>query len=60
MDHVNVQLILATDFNRSLDGDGNFNWRMVFPFDYMPIEKKLVVKRKVHCTSTFNLPKRIL
>lgn len=33
---------------RSLDGDGNFNWRMVFPFDYMPIEKKLVVKRKEH------------
>ncbi|KAL9983681.1 hypothetical protein ACROYT_G005897 [Oculina patagonica] len=33
---------------RSLDGDGNFNWRMVFPFDYLPIEKKLVVKRKEH------------
>ncbi|XP_022792926.1 myoferlin-like isoform X1 [Stylophora pistillata] len=33
---------------RSLDGDGNFNWRMVFPFDYLPIEKKLVVKKKEH------------
>lgn len=33
---------------RSLDGDGNFNWRMVFPFDYLPIEKKVVVKKKEH------------
>lgn len=30
-----------------MDGDGNFNWRMVFPFDYMPIEKKIVVRKKV-------------
>lgn len=33
---------------RSMDGDGNFNWRMVFPFDYMPIEKKVVVRKKEH------------
>lgn len=33
---------------RSMDGDGNFNWRMVFPFDYMPIEKKIVVRKKEH------------
>ena len=32
---------------RSLDGSGNFNWRMVFPFEFLPIEKKVVVKRKV-------------
>ena len=38
---------LGNCFARSLDGDGNFNWRMVFPFDFMPIEKKVVVRRKV-------------
>jgi hypothetical protein len=32
---------------RSLDGEGNFNWRFVFPFDYLPAEESLVVKRKV-------------
>lgn len=32
---------------RSLDGEGNFNWRFVFPFAYLPAEESLVVKRKV-------------
>ena len=31
---------------RSLTGEGNFNWRFVLPFEYMPAEKKMVVKRK--------------
>ena len=31
-----------------MDGEGNFNWRFVFPFSYIPAEKKLVVKEKVH------------
>ncbi|KAK3726944.1 hypothetical protein QZH41_014790, partial [Actinostola sp. cb2023] len=31
---------------RSLDGDGNFNWRMCFPLMIMPIEKKLVISKK--------------
>lgn len=31
---------------RSMDGDANFNWRWVFPFDYLPQEKVLVVKKK--------------
>ncbi|KAL9983693.1 hypothetical protein ACROYT_G005909 [Oculina patagonica] len=26
---------------RSMDGEGNFNWRFVFPFSYIPAEKKL-------------------
>lgn len=34
-------------FSRSMDGEGNFNWRFVFPFSYIPAEKKLVVKEKV-------------
>lgn len=33
---------------RSLDGDGNFNWRMVFPFDYQIAEQNLIVKKKEH------------
>ena len=30
-----------------MDGEGNFNWRFVFPFCYIPAEKKLVIKEKV-------------
>ncbi|KAF6040575.1 hypothetical protein EB796_001115 [Bugula neritina] len=33
---------------RSLDGDGNFNWRFVFPFEYLPAEQVLVDKKKEH------------
>lgn len=32
---------------RSLDGDGNFNWRYVFGFDYLPAEQLCLVSRKV-------------
>ena len=32
---------------RSLDGDGNFNWRFTFGFDYLPAEQLCVVSRKV-------------
>ncbi|XP_063069858.1 fer-1-like protein 6 isoform X2 [Engraulis encrasicolus] len=30
----------------SLTGEGNFNWRFVFPFSYMPAEKLLVVRKR--------------
>ncbi|CAB3993921.1 myoferlin-like isoform X2 [Paramuricea clavata] len=33
---------------RSLNGEGMFNWRMIFPFEYMDAEKLLLVKRKDH------------
>ncbi|XP_068597029.1 myoferlin [Brachionichthys hirsutus] len=33
---------------RSLDGDGNFNWRLIFGFDYLPAEQLCVVSRKEH------------
>jgi len=36
---------------RSLDGTGNFNWRMVFPFDYLPQERLLHVEKKEHLWS---------
>lgn len=32
---------------RSLDGDGNFNWRFVFGFDYLPTEQLCHVSKKV-------------
>ena len=31
---------------RSLTGDGNFNWRFLFDFEYLRAEDKLVIKRK--------------
>lgn len=39
---------------RSLDGDGNFNWRYVFGFDYLPAEQLCLVSKKV-CTLLYNV-----
>ena len=40
--------VQKTDIHyRSLNGEGNFNWRKVFPFLYMPAEKVMIVKEKV-------------
>ncbi|EEC19061.1 conserved hypothetical protein [Ixodes scapularis] len=37
----------CTDIHyRSLTGEGNFNWRFLFPFDYLPAEEKIVISRK--------------
>jgi len=36
----------------SLTGEGNFNWRFVFQFDYLVAEERIVVKKK---TSIFDL-----
>ncbi|EDO28302.1 predicted protein, partial [Nematostella vectensis] len=36
---------------RSLDGTGNFNWRFIFPFSYVPAEKIVVMKKKRHIWS---------
>lgn len=33
---------------RSMDGDGYFNWRFVFEFDYLPAEQLMVSKKKDH------------
>ncbi|XP_014864338.1 PREDICTED: fer-1-like protein 6 isoform X2 [Poecilia mexicana] len=35
----------------SLTGEGNFNWRFVFPFSYLPAEKVVVVKKREHIFS---------
>ena len=31
-----------------MDGEGNFNWRFVFPVEYLPAENVMVVKKKEH------------
>ncbi|XP_077301198.1 ferlin family C2 domain-containing myoferlin misfire [Arctopsyche grandis] len=37
----------STDIHyRSLTGEGNFNWRFIYPFDYLVAEKKIVISRK--------------
>uniref|UniRef100_A0A670JIM0 Dysferlin n=1 Tax=Podarcis muralis TaxID=64176 RepID=A0A670JIM0_PODMU len=33
---------------RSMGGEGNFNWRFVFPFDYLPAEQVCCVSKKEH------------
>lgn len=30
----------------SLTGEGNFNWRFVFPFEYLVAEEKIVISKK--------------
>ncbi|GAB6022296.1 hypothetical protein CHUAL_006419 [Chamberlinius hualienensis] len=37
----------TTDIHyRSLTGEGNFNWRFIFPFEYLVAEEKIVISRK--------------
>ncbi|KAI4891587.1 hypothetical protein NFI96_020979 [Prochilodus magdalenae] len=49
---------------RSLDGDGNFNWRFVFGFDYLPAEQLCLVSRKEHFWSLdkteFRIPPKMI
>uniref|UniRef100_A0A8D1SFX9 Myoferlin n=1 Tax=Sus scrofa TaxID=9823 RepID=A0A8D1SFX9_PIG len=49
---------------RSLDGEGNFNWRFVFPFDYLPAEQLCIVAKKEHFWSIdqteFRLPPKLI
>uniref|UniRef100_A0AAY4D2T6 C2 domain-containing protein n=1 Tax=Denticeps clupeoides TaxID=299321 RepID=A0AAY4D2T6_9TELE len=48
---------------RSLDGDGNFNWRFVFEFSYLPAEQLCLVSRKEHFWSLdqteFRIPPKL-
>lgn len=30
----------------SLTGEGNFNWRFIYPFDYLMAEEKIVISKK--------------
>ncbi|XP_019715398.1 myoferlin isoform X2 [Hippocampus comes] len=49
---------------RSLDGDGNFNWRFVFAFDYLPAEQLCVISRKEHFwnldKTEFRIPPKLI
>ncbi|XP_042357528.1 myoferlin [Plectropomus leopardus] len=49
---------------RSLDGDGNFNWRFVFEFDYLPAEQLCVVSTKEHFwnldKTEFRIPPKLI
>ncbi|TDH01299.1 hypothetical protein EPR50_G00178880 [Perca flavescens] len=49
---------------RSLDGDGNFNWRFIFGFDYLPAEQLCVVSRKEHFwnldETEFRIPPKLI
>ncbi|XP_030306340.1 dysferlin isoform X6 [Calypte anna] len=33
---------------RSMGGEGNFNWRFIFPFDYLPAEQVSYIAKKEH------------
>ncbi|XP_056148135.1 myoferlin [Lampris incognitus] len=49
---------------RSLDGDGNFNWRFIFGFDYLPTEQLCLVSRKEHFwnldKTEFRIPPKLI
>ncbi|XP_077062220.1 myoferlin isoform X8 [Siphateles boraxobius] len=49
---------------RSLDGDGNFNWRFVFGFEYLPAEQLCLVSKKEHFwnldKSEFRIPPKLI
>uniref|UniRef100_F6VBD0 C2 domain-containing protein n=1 Tax=Ciona intestinalis TaxID=7719 RepID=F6VBD0_CIOIN len=48
---------------RSLTGEGNFNWRFIYPFDYLVAEEKCVVTKKESMFSwdetEFKIPPRL-
>ena len=44
---------------RSMDGEGMFNWRLVFPFLYLPAEQEIVIKKKDHFWSLDKTEKRL-
>lgn len=43
---VNFLIYIFLSFFRSLTGEGNFNWRFLYPFDYLVAEEKIVISRK--------------
>ena len=49
---------------RSLTGEGNFNWRFIFDFNYLDIEEKIVHEKKDSLyqigTITKKIPPRIV
>ena len=39
------KLIIQCSFS-SLTGEGNFNWRFIFPFEYLEAEEKIVFNKR--------------
>jgi hypothetical protein len=46
-------------YDRSLTGEGNFNWRFVFDFDYLEIEEKVAYEGKDSVFQMGNTLKKI-
>ncbi|XP_028401914.1 myoferlin-like isoform X2 [Dendronephthya gigantea] len=47
-----IEDVQKTDTHfRSLNGDGMFNYRMVFPFEYSETKRKVIVMKKAHFLS---------
>jgi hypothetical protein len=44
---------------RSMDGEGNFNWRLVFPFEYVPQEKVMIARKFEHFFSLDKTERRL-
>uniref|UniRef100_A0A673HJU8 Dysferlin n=1 Tax=Sinocyclocheilus rhinocerous TaxID=307959 RepID=A0A673HJU8_9TELE len=44
---------------RSLGGEGNFNWRFLFPFHYLPAEQLCTVDKKEHFWSLDNVETKL-
>lgn len=44
---------------RSMDGTGMFNWRLVFPFKYLPAEQEIVINKKAHFWNLDKTEKRV-
>lgn len=40
----------------SLTGEGSFNWRFIFPLDYLPAEQVCVLSQKVTASKAASLP----
>ena len=50
----------STDVHyRSMNGEGMFNWRLVFPFKYLPIEQEIVINEKEHFWKLDGTEKRV-
>ena len=44
----NVHEFLFIEIFRSMDGQGNFNWRFVYTFPYFPAERCISIQKKEH------------
>ncbi|CAF0876645.1 unnamed protein product [Brachionus calyciflorus] len=44
---------------RSLNGEGKFNWRFIFDFEYLPAEEMIIYKQKPSKFSLFTVEKKV-